>query len=99
MARYKFKLLGVQNVRWDKGGTLRAGNFNFVFGKGNKNHQLGTRVFVHYRIASAVKGVEFLSDRVLYMVLIGLWCNIIVLNVRAPSEETSDGSKDRFMKN
>ena len=31
-----------------------------------------------------------------YIVLRGRWCNIIVLNVHAPSEEKSDGSKDSF---
>jgi len=81
------------------GGTVRAGSFNFVYGKGNENHHLGTRVFVHHRNVSAAKRVEFLSDRVSYTVLRGLWCNIIVLNVLAPSEEKSDDSKDRFMKN
>ena len=45
--------------------------------------------FVHQRIASAVKRVEFVSDRVSYIVLRGRWSNIIVLNVRATSEEKS----------
>ena len=31
-----------------------------------------------------------------YIVLRGRWCNIIVLNVRASSEEKSDDSKDSF---
>jgi hypothetical protein len=50
--------------------------------------------FVHQGIASAVKRVEFVSDRVSYIVLRGRWCNIIVLNVHAPSEEKSDESKN-----
>ena len=40
--------------------------------------------------------VEFVSDRVSYIVLRGRWCNIIVLNVHAPSKEKSDLSKDSF---
>jgi hypothetical protein len=39
------------------------------------------------RIVSAVMRVEFVSDRMSYIVLRGRWCNIIVLNVHAPSEE------------
>jgi hypothetical protein len=31
-----------------------------------------------------------------YIVLGGRWCDIIVLNVHAPSEEKSDDSKDSF---
>ena len=36
LARYKLDLVGVQEVRWDKGGTIRAGDYNFFYGKGNK---------------------------------------------------------------
>ena len=57
---------------------------------------MGTVYFVHYTIVSAVKKVEFVSGRVLYIVLRGRWCNIIVLNVQAPSEEKSDDSQDSF---
>ena len=52
--------------------------------------------FVHQRIASAVKTVEFVSNRMSYIVLRGRWVNIIVLNVHAQSEEKSDSSKDSF---
>ena len=55
---------------------------------------MGTVFFVHQRTASAVKRVEFVSDRVSYIVLRGRWCNIIVLNMHAPNEEKSDESKD-----
>ena len=88
--------MGVQEVRWDKGGTVRAGDYNVFDGKENENLQPGTRFFVHHRIVSAVKRVEFVTDRVSYIVLRGRWCNIIVLNVHGPSGERSDDSKDSF---
>ena len=47
-------------------------------------------------MVSAVKRVEFVGDSVTHIVLRGRWCNIIVLNVYGPSEETSDDSKDSF---
>jgi hypothetical protein len=52
--------------------------------------------FVHHRIVSAVKRVEFVSDRVSYTVLRECWYNIIVLNVHVPSEDKSDDSKDNL---
>jgi len=30
--------MGVQEVRWDKGGTARAGDCDFFYRKGNENH-------------------------------------------------------------
>ena len=79
--------MGVQEVRWDKGGTVRAGDYNFFYGKGKSS--FGNRIFctVHQRIASTIKRVEFVSNRVSYIVLRGRWCNIIVLNMHPPSEE------------
>ena len=88
--------MGAQDITWDKGATVRAGDNIFFYGRGNENHQLGTRFFVHHRIVSAVKRVEFVGDRISYIVLRDCWCNIIVLNEHAPSEEKSDESKDNF---
>jgi len=33
LARYKLDLVGVQEVRWDREGTVRAGDYNSVYGK------------------------------------------------------------------
>jgi hypothetical protein len=55
LSRYKLDLVDVQEVRWDKRGTVRAGDYIFLYGEGNKNHQLGTGISVHHRIVSAVK--------------------------------------------
>jgi len=33
LARYKLDLVGVQEVRWGRGGTLRAADYNFFYGK------------------------------------------------------------------
>ena len=49
--------------------------------------------FVQHTIVSAVKRVEFVSDGLSYIVLRGRWCNIIVLNLHATSEEKSNDPK------
>jgi hypothetical protein len=54
----------MQEVRWDRGGTVRAGDYNIFYEKGNENRHLGTVIFVRHKIVPAVKRVEFVSDRV-----------------------------------
>jgi hypothetical protein len=68
LARYKLDLMGVHEVRWDREGTVTAGEYNFFLWKGNEKYQLGKEFIVHSRIVSAVKRVEFVSDRVSYTV-------------------------------
>jgi len=83
----------VHVVRWYKGGTVRAGDYIFSMEKKTKSINWEQDFFVHHRIVSAVKRVEFVSNMMSYIVLRGRWCIIIVLNVHAPSEEKSNGSK------
>jgi exonuclease III len=95
LGKYKLDLVGVQ-VRWEKHGTERAEDYTFCYGQGNGDHQLGTGFFVHKKIISAVRRVEFIWDRMSYVILRGHWCNIIVLNVHAPCEDHGDDVKDSF---
>jgi hypothetical protein len=51
------------------GDTEPAGEYTSFYGKRNENHELGTGFIVHKRIISAVKKVEFVSDRMSYIIL------------------------------
>jgi hypothetical protein len=42
LSRYKLDLVGVQEVKWEGGGTEPAGEYTFFCGKDIENHALGT---------------------------------------------------------
>ena len=54
---------------------------------------MGTRFFVHHRTLSALKRVEFVSDRMPYIVLKGRWYNVF-LNAHTAGEEKTDDSNE-----
>jgi hypothetical protein len=95
--------VGVQEVRWNKGGTEQAENYAFLslslFGKGSENHQLEKGFLVHQRTVPAVKRVELVSDRMSYIVYVLLnvhCCAIMVLSVQSSTKDTSNDIKDSF---
>jgi len=86
LARYKLELVGVQEV-----------SGVYLFSLENETNIINLEQdFLFTTILLAIKKVEFVNERISCTVLRGGWCNIIVLNVHAPSDEKSDDSKDSF---
>jgi hypothetical protein len=54
--KIQIRLVGVQEFRWGRGGTEPVGEYTFLYGKGNKNRELGTGFFIH-TITSAINRV------------------------------------------
>jgi hypothetical protein len=79
-------------------GTVKSGDYSFSVRKEMKiiGWEQG---FCTSQNTISSKRLKFVSDRVLFIVLRGRWCNIIVLNLQAPSEDKSDDSKDNFTRN
>lgn len=59
LAKCKLELVGIQEVRWDKGGAELADDCTFFHRNGNVNHLLGADYFVwtYNEIRSAVERV------------------------------------------
>jgi hypothetical protein len=67
----------------------------FLWQRAGKS-SIGSRFFLHQRILSAIRRVEFVSERMSYIAVRGRSCNIIDLNAYAPTEEKGGDSKDSF---
>jgi hypothetical protein len=94
LLKYELNLVGMQEVRWEGGGTEPAGKFAFLYGKGNENHELGTGFLFRKKIVSTVKKFEFVSDRMSYIILRGHLCHLIIQNIHAPTEDKIGVAKD-----
>ena len=75
-------------------GELQEQGISIYSMERKRKSSIGNRIFVHHRTVSAVKRVEFISDRVSRTVLGGRYCNIIVVNVHAQNEGEGDDSKE-----
>jgi hypothetical protein len=75
---------------------VRAGDYNSFCGREMKIINWNRIFCIPQNSISAVKRVDFESDRRSYIGLRVHWYIIIVLNVHAPSEEKSDASEDSF---
>jgi hypothetical protein len=49
ISKYKLDSVGVQEVRWDRGGTEPAGQYTFFYGKGNQNHKFFSHIRESYQ--------------------------------------------------
>jgi hypothetical protein len=87
LVRFKLHSVGVQShlERWWHGTCGRI----YIF--------LWYRFFiVHKGIIAAVKKVEFVSNKMSYIILRHSWYHIIILNVHAPTEDKNNDVKDSF---
>ena len=88
--------MGCRRSGGTKGAQLEQGIMIFLRERKRESSTRNRFFFVHRRLVSAVKRIEFVSDRLSYIVLRGRWLHIILVNVRAPSEEKSEVLKDSF---
>ena len=56
LARYKFELVGLQEVRWKRGEPYEQGTVISSM-KRNSKSSAGNMIFLHQTIPSAVKGI------------------------------------------
>jgi hypothetical protein len=68
----------------------------FFYGNGNADHHTGQDFVVWKQITSKSKRVAFVKVWMSYILLRSCWCDITVLNVQAPTEDTCDDTRGSF---
>ena len=69
LPKYGLEYVRAHEVGWHDGDSEHVDEFTFLFRKGNENQQLGKGVFVGEGIALTITEVEYVSDKLLCMVL------------------------------
>lgn len=87
------RIIKVQNVTWNKGGSRPSDDYIFVYRNGKSNHHMGTCLFVHKGIRSTVMWEKSVSDN-MYITLRDRWCDITVPNENALTDDKRHDTKD-----
>jgi exonuclease III len=60
LSRNRTDLAGIQEVRWEGSGTAPAGEYTFLYGKENENHELGTGFLCIRQSYQQLRGLNLL---------------------------------------
>ena len=95
MDRMKLDIMGLCDVRWKGAGLITSGDFTMVYSGGEK-HERGVGVLLNKQCSKSLKGYFFVSDRVLLIRLAGNPFDISIIQVYAPTAESSEESIETF---
>ena len=93
--KYELDILAIQEVRREGQDSIRQGKYTFYYG-GTQSHNFGTGFRMKNSILSAVQNIEFVNERLSYVTIRTRWCNTVLINVHAPTDEADDNDKDTF---
>jgi hypothetical protein len=73
ISKDKLDSVGVQEVKWERGGTKPACEYTFFYEREMRIMKWLQVLFTRNRMIPAVKRVVFVSDRMSYTILRGRW--------------------------
>ena len=95
MDRLKINMLGLSETRWPGSGCLDLNGSKFVYSGGGK-HERGVGVIIDQKISKRLLGYWAISDRVLMMRIKGKPFDISVIQLYAPTADSSEEEIDLF---
>lgn len=95
MKEYEIDILGISEVRWTDSGCVKSGDHTMWY-SGGSNHKNGVGIILHNKIAKMVEGYIALSDRIIITKLNTKPFKINIMQVYAPTTDTSDEEIEIF---
>ncbi|XP_033231545.1 craniofacial development protein 2-like, partial [Belonocnema kinseyi] len=87
--------IALQETRWPNEGILSKNNYAMFYG-GGKGGALGSGFLINKRILQAVTDVQFVSDRLSYIILKNSTYKQAIINVHCPTETTDKNEIDNI---
>uniref|UniRef100_W6NF69 Endonuclease exonuclease phosphatase domain containing protein n=1 Tax=Haemonchus contortus TaxID=6289 RepID=W6NF69_HAECO len=89
-------ILGISEVRWTGQGCMRSDGKTILFSGLEERHERGVGIVLSKRAAEALVGWRPVSERIITARFVTRHTRITVVQVYAPTEDTSEELKDSF---
>ena len=95
MKRMNLSILGLSEVRWPGAGKMDSDDLTFYY-SGGERLERGVGIMVNKTVAGCVVGYWAVSDRVIVMKINGHPFNVNIIQVYAPTQESTEEEVDEF---
>ena len=89
MERLNISILGLSEVRWKGADRIKSGKHNIIYSGGDKREQ-GVGIILNEAISTPIEGYWTISDRVLLVKLTEKPYDITIIQVYAPTSESTE---------
>ena len=94
--RYKLNILGISEARWKDSGKINCEGATFLFSGHDKQHIRGVGLVLDRETERAMIGWKPVNDRIITVRLQSRHAKTTLIQVYAPTEDTSEEDKDTF---
>jgi len=96
----QLEILAIQEIRWGGTGLIKKQNYSLYHsGSSSKTGQAGTGFILLKKMQNYVIGFEQYNECLCKLRIKGKYNNIMLINVRAPTEDHTEETKEQFYDN
>ena len=96
ICRYKWDIIGLAETRWVSTDTKTVNGYDIIFSGHDSKHSGGVALLLSEKARQATIAVQPISDRLLYERFQGHGFNLSVIQVYAPTTDSTDSVIDEF---